>query len=572
MSVVHIKSTGTKSSGTSTADDWSDANCYPIASWTTALAATSAGDSVLFNDEAFTASNLSLNGAPTGLVTIGSRSGGTRLNQADATTGFFIYNSGTASSQIAFDSLQFHGNGNVWTTSGSAIMQFTQNCTAITFASCRWTGIRTASAARTTGLLFRMAGNQANSTVTITDCTVEDCEVDLTGDFQGLFKVEDNDITWTIDGLTFNNVRISCLGATASCLGFIYHTNTAPITLKNITATRCMVQADTAARDIGGIYRPTGSPGVVTIEGVTVNGFTMDGTASTEGLFKIIGAGTLRRATVTGLYRTGNTGGTLANSTGGLVLSTGSSADVTIEDINVSDSGGFYGTAFYNSGGGAIVAKNVTAKNISQNGQLSTGGDPVNGVAFYSGGSGATSWEGCRAYNCTGDTTLGTAWYCHLPATSSVDKTFTMRNCTFHGNQTDAGPAGMIRSLLALQTLNVTIQNCLFDNGSDEFDCDENTGTLNVTLTTTTNHITEGASAITSNISSGTLTLGTPTTGAPSINVSTGLPELAALATQGSKWWTGANPSGSDGEPLSTYEIPCGSVAFKDTNFHPSQL
>lgn len=578
MAVLHIKSTGNKNSGVSLPDNWADDNCYSIASWTTAVTASSAGDTIIFNDETFTASALSLNGADTGALTISSRSGGTVLKTADATTMIFNHGSATAHT-FTFENLIVDASTATWTATGTPLIQITQNCTAVAFTGCSWRNITAVSGARTVPLLVRYLPNigGAAGAMTVTNCTIENVTVTLSGASDSLFKIQDNGAnsvanSLTVDGLTLTKVNVTC--SAGDNLGIIAHTNASNCTLNNVTMTDITMSGPTG-QNVAGLLRQSGTVGTLTASDITIDGFEMTGNASTEAVFKIIGTGTVSDFDVTNLRRSGRESGAGGNSTGGFVLSTGSGASVTVSDGTVRGGGGFFGTAFYNSNSGDLFAYRVTAESIDDNAQLDASGvNPVNGLAFYSGGDGDATWEGCLAKNCSGDTTIGTAGYAHLASTGSTSKTFEVLGCTFTGNNNGLGPALTIKSFLALQTLTVTITNTIFDNGSQEVAFDEDAGTINATFTTTTNHMTEGTDGISSNIAVGTLTQGTPSTGDPDLDPATNLPGLASLHTAGTRYWTatGRRPADVTGEPYPDTGITVGAVQNKSTSFHPTQL
>lgn len=505
MAVIHIKATGTKSSGKSTADDWANVNCYPLSSWTAAVAAAASGDELIFDDDLFVVSTtLSLNNAlVTSTLTVKSRSGGTRLRPATGATQLLVFTD-TDVTTLIFEDLTFDGLDVPWTATGTAPVSVTQQCPSLTLNRCAWTNWQTNTAARTTGLLLRYAASSTPGALTMNDCRVDGVTVVTSGDFQGLFKVEDNDLTWTIDGLELAN--ITAMVTAGNNLGLIYQTNTTPLSLSNIAA-RDIAMTGVAGGSIAGIYRAQGTPGALTVADVTADKITLDGPASTEGLFKVIGTATVRRVTVNALFRTGSTTGG-GNSIGGVLSAQGTSAAVTVEDLTVTNSGGFFGTAFYSSGGASLVARRCAAIGITDYGQVGVDGTPIYGLAFYSGGNGNATWHSCIALQISGVAVPALAWYAHHSDTGGInDKSFEMLNCTIDcGQAMIAGQTGgVIRSQTAGQTFTATVMNSYLGEDAP-LDIIEMAGTtLNATLTAC--GIPAGTAAITESIATGSYSI-----------------------------------------------------------------
>jgi hypothetical protein len=250
-----------------------------------------------------------------------------------------------------------------------------------------------------------------------------------------------------------------------------------------------------------------------------VNGAELNGYANSEALIKIIKVGTVRNFNVSRLFRTGTASGQ-GNSLGGVVIATDSEGSALVEEGIVQDSGGFFGTAFYASDGAAMISKRITAKNIDDNGQVGVSGDPIYGLAFYGGGEGNQEWHSCIADNCTGTTTSGIAAYAHNPErVANAAKTMKVYNCTFTNTPSTATqPAVAFLNIDPDGSLAVDIKNTVFDNGVYDLKLQESEGTLNVTMTTC--HVTGGASAISTDVTNGTVDTGTYTTGDPELSSS----------------------------------------------------
>lgn len=544
MAVVHV-GTGTKVSGTSTPDDWTASNVYPIASWVAALGA--GAETVIIDTGTFEGNSLSLNGAPAD-ITIKTRANGTTLQTADGSTPIFSHTSGTAHN-ITLDGFVFDASPATWTGTGNAIIQITQNCPSITLNNCAWVNVTATSAARTVPLLLRYLPSisGAAGAVTMTNCTIFGIDGDFSGDFDNLFLIQDNGAnsvanTFTVDGLTLVDVDIRC--SAGDNFGLINHANGGAVSIKNVVM-RNIFMGGVTGSGVAGLFRQQGTPGVATISDVTVDGFTMDGLASSESIIKIIGTATVSRITVNELRRT-NTASGGGNSIGGVVSSQGNSADLTYEDVVLTNSGGFFGTAFYNSGGGSIVARRIYAHNITDDGQVGATGDPVNGIAFYSGGAGDATWEWCIASNCTGAATNGVAAYAHLAATGSTSKVFTARNVSIvNSTSTPTQPAMAIRALLVSETLDATLTNVLFDNGPNELDAGEQTGTLNLTL----ENCAIAPHQVTQDISAGVYSFTNETQMPPRVGTD-GRTLVGSLMAGKGKIWTTAPVGDVDGNPV----------------------
>lgn len=182
MSAFHLKTGGTRTSGASTADDWTDANCYgTFANWMNALDSASDGDEGIVNDEIFvTATNFSGGINLNGTLRIKSRSGDAAISgikSSLATGAIWLTNSTTHSANLIFQDVSLGKTVPHTDTTRPVVLHATQRTGNVTFQRCIFSDIDIAIASGSTwyfGIVTPAMGAGYGTTCTFEDCTWSD--------------------------------------------------------------------------------------------------------------------------------------------------------------------------------------------------------------------------------------------------------------------------------------------------------------------------------------------------------------------------------------------------------------
>ncbi len=476
-----VKNGGTRASGESAADDWSDSNCYPPTSIPTAIGQLGGSGSIIFDDDEIDISAVSMNNAANGATyTLTSRTGNTTLKTVDATTRLFSHLDTADTANFIFENLTFDGSAATWTANSEQWFIFGQHCGDVTFRDCIFQNLTSTAAGHAEPVLVRFVMNNSQQTLTIEDCTVRDVDIDCAGDFHGLFKQEVGGVyehIINIDGLTFQNIDVNCTSGT--CYGLVMHTlNTEQCTMNNVTVDNVALHA-TTGEEINGIYWGNSSAGTFSGTGWQIDGFTLDGNGQANAAIKVQNGAAghaLSNVNVTDMWRTGRESGAGGNSIGGVIQIQGAGTVATVSSVNVSDSGGFYGIAAYATGGGELIGNNLHCVNIDDNGQLDlAGNNPINGLAFYAGGNGDATITDSSARNITGDSDEGLVIFGHHTTTGGTnDKAITLTNVEVTGVSGAAGSTVRVISSTTGQTLTTEFNNCEIE-GITEIEQNANT-------------------------------------------------------------------------------------------------
>lgn len=572
MAVLHIKNGGTKSSGTSTADDWSDANCYPITSLNTAFGAMSDGDTVIFDDDAFVMNAYTAISAPAGTVNISSRSGSTVWTPVDGSTRFFIQNDTVDTHDIVMSNITLDGGNISYTTE---CMLFSQHHGDITLNGVVWRNFSFENHT-TTPPCIRVAGNDAQQTVTLTDCSVLGVRFTTTAS-DGLFKAENAaiDHIWNFNNLTISQYRF-VTNDSGEAFGIIFHQSPTTMTIDGFHLDKVYIENQNSSGDIIGAYYQ-GASAVADIKNVTIKNAQLGGAGSTQSFFRFTGTATLEGVDAENMTRFGaESESSNGNSVGG-VFQANVGADLTARDIEVRDSGGFFGIACYNTGGGVMTAENIRAINIDDNGQRNVSGGTMEGLCFYSGGDGDCTMNGLYAEGVTNNGKNGYVLYAHhADRTSDTTKTFNLNNVTLNISSADdvTEPALIQENYGAAATFTANLNNVIFATGNTHALTmrELQGGTLNVTFNSVHFSADDASTAYdSSGITNGSLTANSPTFGDPLLvdKVTT----LSTLLNAGTKWWSAeTRPLGADGNPLPDYKITVGGYQSKDADFDPRNL
>ena len=575
MALVHIKSTGTKTSGASTPDQWDNSNCYPYTSIDTALnvAEGSSPAQMIFDDEELTLTEqITLNTYnPVGgtTLTLSSRSGGTVWRPANATTRILAKNADTTvAPSFEIENITFDGSNVTWSADDSVVL-FSQDTAAVTLTGVKWKNFNFSGSSGNPPL-FRFVPNAAKGTVTMSSCRVENVSLS-SADNDGLFQTEAGGgfgHDWEIDGLTLSNVTMAA--SNGSSQGVFFHTSSGTLSISNLFVTTGRMSNTSSSNSLAGIVKGEGTTGEVTIDTFIVDDFEFStSTSSSQGLFYINGVGTVKNGIVTNCNRRNNTTG---NCVGLLAVSAAGNGDVLVQDCQVYNCHGFYGMGGYNTNGGTIVCERIQVFNVTDGYGVGDNGQDMEGLAFYSGGDGDTTWTSCLVKNVRGRSRYGKGVFAHhQDRTNDNAKTVTIRNCTFTDIEAfgEDATACEFKSGFTGGTVTYVIDNCLFDNGIYDIKFNETNGTLNATMRNC--HVTSGGSAIFESVTTGTVTTNTPNSGDPQLDENN-IPQNIDVYEGGLKWWSGLGPEDVDNEPFPNMYISIGAKQNKKSTFHPKVL
>ena len=565
MAVWHIKSGGTRAvgSGASTADDWTDANCFdPDANagsrwWNVARDYMTDGDEMIFYDDGATvtthdlATGNMLAAANAGTLTFKSKSGSAdycTVRCITSATMFDLKPNSTAGISYIFDGLKFAEPSVGHTTAHSAFVSAENLCEDITFNNCNIGNIEMASA----------SGESLEGLINSDDTTAR------TISFTGTNYIENitSSVTW-VGGSFIGQFKT---GNTILISGTLYIRNITLTPVNNIRGgffdnAIYNITGDVIISDINNTVNATkynrsvfyGGDQDFTCTG-TIKANNLTATGGTSGAMVVIVANThdIRNVAVDNITVTRGSG---ENSVGTVILALGSSAQGTVKNVRATNLSGYSGGAVYHSDGAGGTIESIYVN-------TSTMGE--NGAAVYSGGDGDSTIIGVEAINC--NATDGGAIFAHNhPVSSSRNKTVEIYNVSISGcSASNNGQGIYLNNDNATYTLTSTIKNVVVRNGSGTDEINLGEGATATHTATITNSNIEG-----------------DTTGIDSADISNGslsTSDIIDSATESSnygigvKYWTGPNPVGADGEPFSDWDTDIGGIQSKNSPFHPFNL
>jgi hypothetical protein len=250
MAVWHIKATGTRASGASTAGNWDDANCYALVSGIddTVLAG---GDSIIFDDtDHIFGATVTLNSMPTaGTIAWSSRSsdsGRCRLVFTELASCTLLINNNIAAQAHTFTDLTITVRGTHVgaATRRSATMQFSLAVTNVTFTRCVFADITCDWSLTTAGvegvLLDYNVASSGSKTLLFDSCRFED--ITLIGPVAGMSAINGRTgcTVQEFRDCSFHNFAVTEAGGTHG----VFRTQSG-----QLKVTRCKVSNVTVAGD-----------------------------------------------------------------------------------------------------------------------------------------------------------------------------------------------------------------------------------------------------------------------------------------------------------------------------------
>ena len=560
MGVYHVTNTGTKTTGASTADDWTDANCYGVID--TALSQmTTTGDEMILDDDTFVSTSLISATRFDEDKIWSSRSGNADNCVFDiqmATSNGFNLNTSVANSTLTANNITFKRT--LATTGQYVLFQASASMTDLTFNACKFTNFNCELSSGSNDLGLVAYGAVSTSRVfTFNGCDFSD--IHLSGGTGGvpIGRFRTGTVKF-IGGCTFNNITSSSDGATHR--GFIwcdgakleFGDHTSRNTVSNISsiqtatnANRSFIQA-IASMDIK-IYR------------TDISGMVWTG--GTAGTFFCYAPFTyeVEDLTAQDCISTPSAGD---NSVGGVFLSITVNATGTYRNVRVTNCTSDFGPAFYASDGGEGTLENVVSANCS-----------CNHGAIYTGGYGDFTGYGILVYGTTRRTGAsasekGLAFYGHNhPTTSTRNKVITLAGSTLIDNTASAVAGARFLNDNVTYSLTVNLDNCIIGNGG--LANDEVLGDGIGTTTYNTGFCSiEGGAAATSGFTNADIQAWLDTNLESRSNNNYELSSGSALLNIGKA--TNAFKQSANDNPYPSYDIDIGGLQSTYGPFHPVNL
>ncbi len=472
MAVFHIKTGGTRTTGASTADDWSNANCYPITSLATVWAALSDGDQVIFDNEAehSVGSQLTLNGLSGTLsVEFVSRvSGSAYTINRTADVKVVVFNGLANTIDVEWQDAKFTSDAALG--NDKPIIQTANGIQEFTLTRCDFSGLTISStSASGNGQLLFFNHSGGTEKVTLADCNFSSITASVAS--CGVIHVAAALQGYSTGTLDFSNTTLNT-NTSASGRAFFHHASTAAGVYGAFS-----ISGYSANGSGSGAFRPFflqgSSAGDITIGPITGSNISVDcGTAETGGIVFGQGTGTLNGAQIDNLHFDND-----ANHEGGLL--------VTFNDLwycndaVVRDSSGAFGMVFATSFDGSINAQRCAGYNLTP-GAAATGANQIDhGIAFYAGGSGDCTMYSCCAGGNTVTDTAPDYFLLHNieGARAKRNATVWLQDCTFLSDGTPVLFFNRSEDSGDGKTVTATIKTSLIDGGSGGIDVSDITQT-----------------------------------------------------------------------------------------------
>jgi len=561
MAVFHVKNSGTKTTGASTPDDWTNANCY--ASLETGSAALTDGDEMILDDDTFVITSI-LTGIKFDNAKTWSSRGSNAANcivdfQMTTSNGVNM-NTAVASSTLVLNNITFKRTTAV--TGQYVMFQASSAMTDVTYNNCKFDDITCTLPSGSNDLGLIAYGAVSTSRVfTFNACDFSN--IRLSGGTGGVVigRFRTGTVRF-IGGCTFNRIHGSYDGAThrafiwADGADIQFGDTTSRISISNVTSIQTATNAHRSfIQCIASVD--------VKIYNVDISGCTWTG--GTAGAILCYAAFTyeVEDVVATDCISTPSTGD---NSTGGIFLATTVNATGTYKNVSVTRCTGDFGPAYYASDGAEGTLENVVAANCT-----------CKHGAIYTGGYGDFTGYGLLVYGTTrraGATASqkGQAFYGHNHVTTSTrNKTITLAGCTFVDNTASAGNVDGCRFNNENLTYSLTVQmdNCIIGNGGVANEEIFGDGAGATTYNTDFCSV-EGGAAATSGFTNANLQTWADTNLEDRANNNYELSSDSALLNIGKI--TNNLKQSANGNPFPGFDIDIGGLQSIYGPFHPRQL
>jgi len=473
MAVWNFKNTGIKAVAIpSIADDWTDSNCFPfdggIISFQQVFNAATTGDEFIFDDDThITSAQFNIGNGPGSALTITckSRSGVAAncvLNTTLAINPIFAHNSTLYGHIFYFEDMTLTKSV-VHTGTTGAIAAFTGIVEDTTYTRCIFLNVTTNSAlASAFGMVFYTAAMAVGSRIiTFNDCQFNNLSLSAFERPGVIAAVVDNQVilnNCTMNGCSIASTNGKVLGMFVDFGGGLIN--------NGINVTDLTLTGDGINPINGGVFFQSAAGSIIVVDDAHINGVTITGSeggCSAPLLHARISA-TLTNSSITNAINN-----VVGNSIGCLFLIGGTGMG-TVTDSIAHNNRGFYGTGCYNTFSGTVICKRVKAYN-NDGGAANIGfsATSIEGVDFYSGGSGDATYEYCESYSTNADSgaACSSVYILHNIADARTDrnKIVNITNCTFANPDTDLIPLMAMKMNVVGFSLTVNMTNTIIRGG-----------------------------------------------------------------------------------------------------------
>lgn len=569
--------------------EWDDlANCFNSSAtaliewWRIYRSLMQPDDELVFYDEAdgvtLTTHNIEFgnigdNAGGAGTYTIRSRSNTPSMCRIQAkgsgTIALFYMTSSVANVTTIFKGVSFGESTTAHTTmaAGNLFRLSTATPHNLILDKCQIGAYEYTQTVETTYGLIQTSGS--GHTVTLNDCAMKDitCAAGYAGgiwggwilagdtlNITGTFDVADCDISTTAGP----NIGMFKISGTFNM--------TAAVTVNGIT-----IYAGEVGETCYGLFNAFGTAtitGPVTFDDISITGGKPNGMIRCTGPHDI--------SNVTGRNITSIKLG--ANSIGALLVLSDETAIGTVKNISGDNISCYAGSVVYYSNGaggnevGGVppsVCEQISATNCTA---------VENGGGVYKGGDGSVTFRGMRIDKCHCVGRGGGFYGMHADRNDAEDTHIRLENFTITNCTTDdaAGGAGiyMTGDSAVGDKLYSTLLNGVCRNGGvNDILLNEAVSDLHIATITNCNIENESTTGIDHSGLNTAPTIDAGNTEADPLLDADGVPAAnSILIGAGTKYWTGPNPVGADGEPFSDWDTDIGSIQSTHGLFHPKNL
>lgn len=553
MAIYHVKSTGTKVSGASIADDWSDANSYAL--FSTAIGQSGDGDTVILDDEGHVEAGVITGTNWDGTQTFQSRSSDPELcslSISSATARFFYMNSVNAG-YAHFKNIKISRSVTVTGTASTMFYTTGNGITGVLFENCIIGDFDVnVSSAFLDGIIYRNASINRVDKVRFLNCTIRN--ITSTSTLYSTLTRFTATQTGYFEGCLFHGLTINNGGSELA--GFLFFEN-AHSDIKNCTFEDITFNSSVLGAHRGMLYHSINAYTCKVI-GLTLRRFTINANEYSGGMF----CNMLAPSRWENIYAEDMTTNVVQEAgDGGVLYLTGNNLDHYVRNIEVHNVNTRSGGAIFCSNGANLFAQAVRIYDSKVN----VGG------AIYLGYNGNCDINGVYAENVTQYTGVFNHGKCiyarHSDAAPADDVVYNIANvtvvdCVSPDNFTDGIH---LQNNHATGTVTANIYNCISRNrgavGQEIVGLKVGAGAI--TVTTHSCNVAGGA----------TSTAGTTdndlTSADPLLTPEGLLPDGSAISGIGVKWWTTELPVDADGQPLPNVDIDIGGFQGSSLISHP---
>lgn len=441
MGQYYVKVGGTRASGFSTLDDWTNANCYGTLNsavnqaWTTA-------DEIVLNDEAHSVTSLQtgVSSAATGnRLNIRSKSGDPSLcsvTSTSATATALSLNHATKAYTSAISGISWIKSGTFTHTASPSLLSITSMHGDASFTDCIFGPSVLTDASSTSRAQAHIGTNAATRTITMTRVVITGLDSTLLGGKSlGLINTDN---TLILDDCDINSTSVSITADNNHYGGFYIDGGTLDIRNSRVNGST-FTHVGTSDAQLHEAMFVTNPTATMLVDGLTAT--NMVATGSTAGAFLLSAEGsyTVSNLNVSDSYSRSYD---YNNCHGGIFLATGDTAQGTLDGIIAENVRATFGTVVYCAQGGGGVFTDIVARNCEAYAE---------GI-LYAGGWGDVTFDDFHILGAVagtdpaiGDAGYACAVYAHNHTSATRNKTTVISNGDILGCVQKLGGEGGIR-------------------------------------------------------------------------------------------------------------------------------